>query len=361
VNMFPTAIADGKDRDDKRYHYDDDSKRYQQSTYGQDPYPSSYDSGYGYDNSYSNSYDKQSYDASYDKDSYKIDEYYSKYPTKDKKYECKTGQFEGFFVSSVEFCKLKIREGPAGPQGPQGPAGPAGPQGPPGANSTVPGPQGPPGANSTVPGPQGPPGANSTVPGPQGPPGANSTVPGPQGPAGPPGPAGNVSVACEECFKYWLHLLEGQPQQVINEIANAINHVNFMFDDAPPPPVQTCEEGTQVNDLPGVECLPIGAPNNITSTAQLFDICTQLELAVQFLIDGGLTPEEALDAIEAIVLEEINPNSPQGQVVVGIFNCLKESWIPIAFPDAQPPPNGILGPSSLSSLQIPSSWLGMLH
>src|SRR5919112_1938716 len=31
--------------------------------------------------------------------------YYSKYPTDDKKYECRTGPFEGFFVSSVEFCK----------------------------------------------------------------------------------------------------------------------------------------------------------------------------------------------------------------------------------------------------------------
>ena len=30
---------------------------------------------------------------------------YSKYPRDDKKYECRTGPFEGFFVSSVEFCK----------------------------------------------------------------------------------------------------------------------------------------------------------------------------------------------------------------------------------------------------------------
>ena len=30
---------------------------------------------------------------------------YSKYPTDDKKYECRTGPLEGFFVSSVEFCK----------------------------------------------------------------------------------------------------------------------------------------------------------------------------------------------------------------------------------------------------------------
>src|SRR5829696_7213596 len=99
---------------------------------------------------------------------------YSTYPTDDKPYECRTGPFEGFFVSSVEFCKhIKFddkddrkdhrdrdnKTRTQGPQGPQGPAGPTGPQGPPGANSTVPGPQGP----------QGPAGANSTVPGPQGP------------------------------------------------------------------------------------------------------------------------------------------------------------------------------------------------
>ena len=33
------------------------------------------------------------------------DSSYSQYPTEDKKYECRTGLFEGFFVSSVEFCK----------------------------------------------------------------------------------------------------------------------------------------------------------------------------------------------------------------------------------------------------------------
>src|SRR5688572_4923300 len=66
-------------------------------------------------------------------------------PTDDKKYECRTGPFEGFFVSSVEFCKhlnfddRKDREdnrtgtqgqpGPQGPAGATGATGPAGPQG----------------------------------------------------------------------------------------------------------------------------------------------------------------------------------------------------------------------------------------
>jgi hypothetical protein len=62
--------------------------------------------------------------------------YYSQYPTDDKKYECRKGPFEGFFVSSVEFCKnvkfddKKDRDGKVGPQGPQGIQGIQGPPGP---------------------------------------------------------------------------------------------------------------------------------------------------------------------------------------------------------------------------------------
>jgi len=103
---------------------------------------------YGYENDY--------YGSSYG------DSSYSKYPTDDKPYECRTGPFEGFFTSSVEFCKhVKFddrkdhkrdnRTGAQGPPGPAGPQGPQGPQGPPGANGTQ-GPQG-------IPGPQGPPGS----------------------------------------------------------------------------------------------------------------------------------------------------------------------------------------------------------
>jgi hypothetical protein len=86
--------------------------------------------------------------------------YYSQYPTNDKKYECRTGPFEGFFVSSVEFCKhikfddnKKDRDGKVGPQGPPGPQGPAGATGATGP----PGPQGPAGATGATgpPGPQG--------------------------------------------------------------------------------------------------------------------------------------------------------------------------------------------------------------
>jgi hypothetical protein len=99
---------------------------------------------------------------------YYDDSSYSQYPTDDKKYECRTGPFEGFFVSSVEFCKhLKFDkdkdrkdvsrdnrtgiQGPPGPPGANGTQGPAGPQG-------IQGIQGPIGPNGTQgpPGPQGP-------------------------------------------------------------------------------------------------------------------------------------------------------------------------------------------------------------
>ncbi len=86
---------------------------------------------------------------------------YSTYPTDGKKYECRTGPFEGFFVSSVEFCKhgkfddkrdnkdRDNRTGTQGPPGPQGPQGIQGPQGPPGINGTngINGTQGPAGPN----------------------------------------------------------------------------------------------------------------------------------------------------------------------------------------------------------------------
>ena len=76
------------------------------------------------------------------------DSSYSQYPTDDNKYQCRTGPFEGFFVSSVEFCKfnkfdkdddrkdnITSTQGPAGPagcqRGPQGTSGPPGVSGPP--------------------------------------------------------------------------------------------------------------------------------------------------------------------------------------------------------------------------------------
>jgi hypothetical protein len=94
---------------------------------------------------------------SYDDNNNYVPSSYSEYPTDDKKYECRTGPFEGFFVSSVEFCKnIKFydkdderkdhtnrnnnnktgTQGPVGPPGPQGPQGLQGQQGLPGLSGT---------------------------------------------------------------------------------------------------------------------------------------------------------------------------------------------------------------------------------
>jgi len=72
-------------------------------------------------------------------DNYYDDSSYSTYPINEKKYECRTGPFEGFFVSSVEFCKhIKFddrkdhnsrdnnRTGTQGQLVSQGPPGPPG-------------------------------------------------------------------------------------------------------------------------------------------------------------------------------------------------------------------------------------------
>ena len=84
------------------------------------------------------------------------DSSYSKYPTDDKKYECRTGPFEGFFVSSVEFCKhIKFDKDDRKDSNRTGTQGPPGPAGPPGLNGT----QGPPGPQGI----QGPPGSTGAT------------------------------------------------------------------------------------------------------------------------------------------------------------------------------------------------------
>jgi hypothetical protein len=108
INLFQNAMASEKHSDKN-----DNSQEYEKSYYSDEEnnYRANYDDNYYYQDqqkqqpSYSNSYGyednkKISYGNSYDNDNSK----YSNYPTKDKKYVCQTGQFEGFFVESVEFC-----------------------------------------------------------------------------------------------------------------------------------------------------------------------------------------------------------------------------------------------------------------
>jgi hypothetical protein len=104
MNLFSDAMASEK-HSDKNDNY----KEYEKNYYSDDEnYRVNYDDNYYYqqqEQSYNNNHGyednrKISYDNSYDNDNSK----YSNYPTKDKKYVCQTGQFEGFFVESVEFC-----------------------------------------------------------------------------------------------------------------------------------------------------------------------------------------------------------------------------------------------------------------
>jgi hypothetical protein len=162
-------------------------------------------------------------------DNYNDDNKYSQYPTKENKYECRTGPFEGFFVSSVEFCKHnkfddKDRDrdnnqtgtqgppgptGATGPQGQLGPVGPQGPQGPPGGQTGSQGPAGPPG----VPGPQGEQGLTRAT-GMTGPAGASSTVPGPQGLPGSPGLQGPPGITNVNGTSYYSVI--GNPSTIQN-------------------------------------------------------------------------------------------------------------------------------------------------
>ena len=132
MNLLSDAMASEKHSDKNDNYYQEYEKSYYSDNDNQ--YTSDYNyyqpmkqqqSSYDYNNNYG--YDdtkKISYNNSYE-DMKK----YSTYPTKDKKYVCQAGQFKGFFVESVEFCKLKIAEGPQGPQGPQGIQGIQGPKG----------------------------------------------------------------------------------------------------------------------------------------------------------------------------------------------------------------------------------------
>jgi hypothetical protein len=142
IKLFQNAMASGK-HPDKDYKYQESEKNYYYSdeediryspdyNYYQYYQPMQQEQQSGYNNDYKDNI--ISYNTSYEDT-----KNYSTYPTKDKKYVCQKGQFEGFFVESVEFCKLKVAQGPPGPQGVQGIQGPIGPNG----TKGPPGPQGP--------------------------------------------------------------------------------------------------------------------------------------------------------------------------------------------------------------------------
>ena len=139
-------------------------------------------------------YEYETNNNGYDDDNY-VPSSYSKYPTEENKYECQKGPFEGFFVSSVEFCKFKFDDekkdnrdnnqtGGQEPHGPDGSKGDTGPKGPPGETGQT-GPSGPQGPKGDT----GPSGSQ----GPKGDTGPSGSQ-GPKGDTGPQGPPGPVNL-----------------------------------------------------------------------------------------------------------------------------------------------------------------------
>jgi hypothetical protein len=262
---------------------------------------------YGYDNT---DYLYDNNNSYYDSSSY--GDSYSQYPTEDKPYECRTGPFEGFFVSSVEFCKhIKFdgdrkdhkdrdnnRTGTQGPPGPAGPAGPAGPQGPPG----------PAGANSTVPGPQGPPGI----------PGANGT----QGPQGPPGANGTDFDPCVACL---LDALVKLDSGVI-----AVNVTVLVDPQGAPPPINiTIPVEIDVNVATLLQA-QLGTTLGIGANATIFEICAAIDAAGGLDIDAvllGLTI--TLGPIVTAQLEQLDSQLAALLLAAGVNPNAIPALIPI--------------------------------
>ena len=213
-----------------------------------------------YDNYQPADYDKayaSNYNDGNDKNLYNID--YSEYPTEEYKYECKTGPLEGFFVSSVEFCKhVKFdkdedkkdtnrdnnnQTGTQGPPGPEGPQGETGPQGTPGAT----------GATGAT-GPAGPKGDK----GDEGPRGFNGTQ-------GPPGQAGTGSTGIETCptgTDQEGHFVGGDGN--LATTAELVPLCNL-------PDVEICAEGTQLEGIL-VNNTDV-TPDGLEAACNPFEIC----------------------------------------------------------------------------------------
>jgi len=98
TNLLSDAMASGKHSD--KYENSNGYANYE-----------SYGANYYQQPNYYYSQDRQHEDKqnSYTND-YNYNDKYFKYPTKENNYECRTGPFEGFFVSSVEFCKSDDRK-----------------------------------------------------------------------------------------------------------------------------------------------------------------------------------------------------------------------------------------------------------
>jgi hypothetical protein len=112
MNMIsPAMAAMGTNSYDNRYNYDKQpsyNNGYDKSSYFMDSYGDRNNDHKDKKNAYfMDSYGDRNNDHKDKKNAYFMDSYGDRnndHKDKIKEYECRTGQFEGFLVSSVEFC-----------------------------------------------------------------------------------------------------------------------------------------------------------------------------------------------------------------------------------------------------------------
>jgi hypothetical protein len=172
----------------------------------------------------------------------------------------------------------------------------------------------------------------------------------------PPTPEEDAELQCEECIKYWGHTLEqGQFRQFINYFSEWINAINFDFQpvlSSPNNPPQTpCAERLGNNTLvegdnpnPNVECLPLAFNDLERNLSQVFEICEQLELALEYiasennisisaafeLFQNGFTAFLGGPACNRSGAEE------ECDTGIGLLECLEERLLPILEKENQP-------------------------
>jgi hypothetical protein len=185
--------------------------------------------------------------------------------------------------------------------------------------------------------------------GPPGPPGANGTQ-------GPPGNAtANAQLQCEECIKYWTHVLSSGDQfrDFIKDLTEAINSINFDYtplpsptDDPtaafPGPSTPTCSDPGNnplvQGDNPAATCLPQPPSSREDLLAQVFELCVQFELAIEWIANSPqppAPPRTIPQAFELFATQFINQlggaacTNTDCKTARGLLDCLRVAVIPL--------------------------------
>jgi hypothetical protein len=234
--------------------------------------------------------------------------------------------------------------GPAGPQGPQGEIGPQGATGATGAQ-----------------GPAGPAGAT--------------------GPAGPAGPSASqdAELQCEECIKYWSHLLGSSDQfrDFTKDLTEAINSINFDYtpqssptdDPAAGPPI--CTDGGNnllvTGDNPAATCLPQPPSGREDLLAHVYELCRQFELAIEYIAsEQPTTIQNAFSQFSAQFLNQlggcpIGSSNTDCKTARGLLECLQQRVIPLLVAQQSMQQQSISQENPDSEIQMTSPQIQMTN